>query len=222
MTMLVPEMIECALCGAENEVIVVTSTNTFGSPDLDLRPAPMMREILPYEVQRCESCGYCDNDITDLVAIAAQVIIRPDYLAQLGSDEFPELANSFLCASMIQEAAGDLSSSAWAVVRAAWTCDDDGLDAQARRCRQQACALIDRAHAVEQRLTGDDETESCLQVDVLRRAGMMDEAREKALLALYVKPEDQIATVLRYQISLVESGDTSIKKLSDALPSLDA
>lgn len=37
---------KCAVCGKESEQITLASTNTFGSPDLDLRPPEMKRSTM--------------------------------------------------------------------------------------------------------------------------------------------------------------------------------
>lgn len=65
MTTTFPQTIKCAICGASNEVFVLGSTNSFGSPDLDLRPPGMARNNLPIEIQTCSNCGFSAHDISD-------------------------------------------------------------------------------------------------------------------------------------------------------------
>ena len=49
----------CFVCGKESSVTVMASTNTLGgTPDLDLRPAEMMRSTMPRWIQECPHCGY--------------------------------------------------------------------------------------------------------------------------------------------------------------------
>ena len=47
----------CAVCGAMHEYRILTSTNAFGSPDLDLRPPMMKRGTMHLWVQECPSCS---------------------------------------------------------------------------------------------------------------------------------------------------------------------
>ena len=49
---------KCAVCGKISAHFEVTSTNTFGAPDLDTRPPEMMRSTMDMWVQECPSCGY--------------------------------------------------------------------------------------------------------------------------------------------------------------------
>ncbi len=41
MTTVFPQTVKCSVCGAENEIMVVGSTNAFGPTDLDTRPPEM-------------------------------------------------------------------------------------------------------------------------------------------------------------------------------------
>ena len=36
----------CTMCGTTNNMLVIGSTTTFGSPDLDLRPAELYRSSM--------------------------------------------------------------------------------------------------------------------------------------------------------------------------------
>ncbi len=56
MTTIFPQRVKCIICNAENEIFNLGSTNSFGSPDLDFRPAGMARYTLIYEVQTCIKC----------------------------------------------------------------------------------------------------------------------------------------------------------------------
>ena len=51
MTTVFPQTVRCSVCGAENEMMVVASTNTFGGTmDLDTRPPEMKRSTMRKEV----------------------------------------------------------------------------------------------------------------------------------------------------------------------------
>ena len=65
MSTIVSEKYKCAMCGSTNEYNELASTNTFGSPDLDLRPAEMRRSTMPLWVQECPECGYVSKKVSD-------------------------------------------------------------------------------------------------------------------------------------------------------------
>ncbi|MBS7251264.1 MAG: hypothetical protein KIH08_11870 [Candidatus Freyarchaeota archaeon] len=115
---------KCILCGKESKQIVVISTNTVGSPDLDTRPPEMKRSTLPYWIEFCPECGFCAPDISEAPPEAAEIVRSEAYQQQLHNPEFPALANKFLCLSLILEKIGVYVGAGWCSVHAAWACDD--------------------------------------------------------------------------------------------------
>ena len=49
---------ECSVCGETTEQPVLMSTNSWGYPDLDLRPPEMQRSTMHVWIQECPHCGY--------------------------------------------------------------------------------------------------------------------------------------------------------------------
>ena len=133
---------KCALCGAISDHAELISTSYFGSPDLDGRPPPLGRWTLDTQIQNCPSCGYCAPDISEKIDGASVVVKSSSYKKQLREPELPELADAFLCFSMIMEKVGNYAKAGLACVHAAWVCDDENNDAGARRCRVKAVALL--------------------------------------------------------------------------------
>lgn len=127
MTTLYHEKKRCAVCGAQHEYTSIGSTNAFGSPDLDTRPPEMQRSTIFAWVQRCPKCGFCASNISKASDQAISVIRSEAYHEQLSDPSMPELANSFLCKSIIDETAGDYGSAAWSLIHAAWVCDDEAI-----------------------------------------------------------------------------------------------
>lgn len=118
------------------------STSESGPPDLDLRPAPMRRYSMQTWVVRCPGCGYCARSIEQAPEGVRAVVDSETYRAQLEATDAPELANSFLCQALLDEAQGRTVSAVWAAVRAAWVCDDAELEDAATTCRRRARALL--------------------------------------------------------------------------------
>eukprot|EP01084_Bolivina_argentea_P174580 302388_1 len=62
-TTLDKESSACPVCHTTSTHMIITSTNQFGSPDLDLRPPPMKRSTLSRNVQCCPNCGFCQYNL---------------------------------------------------------------------------------------------------------------------------------------------------------------
>src|SRR5512136_2743094 len=101
MTLIEPVTKKCAICGVKNKYFEVMSTNTFGYPDLDSRPSEMSRSTMNLWIQKCPRCGYCSADVSKGEPSVKDIIETEQYKAQLSNANFPELANSFLCSSII-------------------------------------------------------------------------------------------------------------------------
>jgi hypothetical protein len=167
--------VRCALCGALTRTAELTSTSSFGPPDLDLRPNGPARWALELRVQRCDDCGYCARSLGAAPPGARTTVESPVYRDVLERSRLPRLARSLFCAALVQEGAGRPESAGWRFLEAAWACDDRDARAQARICRERAAEMFARALEV-------GEAESPVAVvhtliaEVWRRAGRFDDA----------------------------------------------
>jgi uncharacterized protein (DUF2225 family) len=200
---------ECAVCGNVSDHIEVISTKALGSSDLDARPPEPERSTIAYWIQRCPSCGYCAPDIAKGDKEMSNIIESDMYKQQLRDTRFPELANSFLCWSMIQEEVAQYKIAGWTSVKAAWACDDEQNDDAARVCRDRAIILLDTARKKGQWFAGNAGTEEAVIVDLLRRSGQLDAALRMCKERLEKDPEEFIHDVLVYQIKLIEKSDVA-------------
>lgn len=217
MTTLYKERVCCSICGIEEEQTGIGSTNAFGSPDLDTRPPEMQRSTIHIWVQRCSGCGACARDLSKIDASAGDVIKNSDYSAQLKDLQFPELANSFICKSIIDEHAGDFKSATWALIYAAWVCDDTGSAAQSITCRRRAATMLRKAEANGQEVTKQPRASTAILIDLLRRADAFDEAVEVIGKTEGTASGDVIAQVIRYQKRLIEAGGRDCHTIAEAL-----
>lgn len=229
MTTLQEVDVRCAVCGTLGRKAVLTSTSSFGPPDLDLRPQGPARWALEFEVQRCDGCGYCAGSIgqapPDARTVVESVIYR-DVLRHSKS-KLPKLARSLFCAALVAEASGEAEPSAWWFLQAAWACDDKKARAQARICRERAAEMFGRALE-----TGETERPPAvmhtLVAEVWRRAGRFDKALEECAAAeaelvseTDVSPDDEdersgTATVATFVRSLAIAGDDDVRNCADA------
>lgn len=196
----------CKLCGAEASFYDVAPTNTFGAPDLDTRPPEMERSTMPYWIRRCPLCGYCAPELAKGVKRARAIVQSDDYRRQLDDDAYPELANLFLCRSIIQEQLAKYADAGWAAVHAAWVCDDEKPE-RAAGCRQRALELFERAAANGQSFMADRASERILCADLLRRCGDFDRAVSVCDEGLAAKAKGFLRQVLAYERALAAAGD---------------
>lgn len=225
----------CAVCGEVSTHPVVRSAVRHGSPDLDTRPPALERFAIDTWVQRCPSCGYCANDISEASPGAGEAVRSEAYQGQLRSGDFPKLANSFLCWSLVRERAGDFAGAGWACVHAAWVCDDaaefnmlygnvsgqqvgtrDEVTA-ARSCRRKAALLLARAREKGQRFGAQVGAEEALMADLLRRTGRFESAIRMADCGLAEKPKEMLVYILDFQKKLAGDSDAGCHTIAEAV-----
>ena len=184
MTTIRQELVTCALCGERTSVAQLNSTSSFGSPDLDLRPAEPARSSIFAWVQRCASCGYCAPSIEEETSYRQEIVASAAYRALLADADLPELARSFLCSSLIFEEFDEEAFAARNAIEAAWVCDDEKMPEGAVRCQLRALERLRESEADGDALCDDPYLEYAVIVDLLRRAGRFEDAVTEADAAL--------------------------------------
>jgi hypothetical protein len=207
----------CALCNSENEFTGIGSTNTFGSPDLDTRPPEMKRSTIFAWVQRCPNCGYCASDVRQSRPEFKAIVTGAEYRRQLNDPAYPELANSFLCKAIIDGGASDYAGATWALIHAAWVCDDADLSDEAAECRHKAADMLMTAEDHGQQVAKQEGASTAILVDLLRRSGRTADARRAIAERGTGVAEDIIVRILDFQSSLIEKSDVSCHTVSAAL-----
>jgi hypothetical protein len=215
MTTLFRETKTCFVCGNKSEHTAIGSTNSFGSPDLDLRPPEMQRSTMPHWIQRCPTCGYCAASIAEGPEIAKEIVRSPDYLAQRDDPAFPWLADNFLCSSLIQAADSKESAAGWDALHAAWTCDDQAAE-KAEFCRRKAIVLFIAARAKGQPFAKERTTEDLLLADLYRRSTQFDEVEGVCANGLAQRPHQLMAVVFLAQRQLARGRDSKRYTVADA------
>lgn len=215
MTTIFIETVKCALCSKESSVTVIGSSNTMAPPDLDLRPAEMLRSTMDFWVQRCPHCGYCAPEINKGGEEEASVARTDAYLKQLKDKTLPELANSFLCCAMLREHAKDYAKAGMMTLYAAWCCDDARKRKSAKKCRLEALRLLQQARKMGQRFARDETSEVLILVDLLRRTGQFQEALRMCEEGLENTTDEKFAAILQYQRQLITSSDTSCHTIGE-------
>src|SRR5688572_15998771 len=109
--------IRCAVCGEPARVVELTSTSSFGPPDLDLRPQGPARWALALEIQRCGACGYCAPELGKAPPGASEVVRSALFEIARARTELPATARDYVCAALVHEGVGDTARAAHAFLR---------------------------------------------------------------------------------------------------------
>lgn len=214
--------VQCANCGHTNEFMDWASTNSFGSPDLDTRPAEdyrfSMNQML---VKKCEECGYCNADIEQISENMRDVITSNLYREQLNNKEFTEKANEFLCKSILLESINEIEQSAWASLHAAWNCDDSDKYVQSKYCRKNAIRLFQLANTIAPLNFEKQGEYPALLIDLLRKTEQFEEAHKICNLRLEKEDDEIIRKVLFYQNQLIDVKDVKTYTIENAIEYYD-
>lgn len=159
---------KCAVCGIESSQTILMSTNTFGgTPDLDLRPAEMMRSTMCWWIQECPHCGYVSGSLDDKPKVSPEWL-KSESFASCGGRKFEsELAKRFYKQYLINVEAQDEEGAFYAALHAAWACDDASDTENAIHCRKCALAELEKMHEPDEELI-------VVKTDLLRRTEQFD------------------------------------------------
>ena len=210
--------VTCAVCGETSTFPVLNSTNSMGYADLDTRPPEMQRSTMPMWVQRCPGCGYCSSDISYADKGVKEIVESDEYQTQLSDPAFPELADTFLCKAIIDEAQESHSLAGWDCLHAAWVCDDAGSES-ASTCRLRAIGFFQTGMEEQQEIFEDPEPGAvyAFLADILRRAGAFDRARDACQAGLEEEPEGMTADLINFQLALINNSDSACHTLEEVL-----
>ena len=210
MSTFMPVECKCAICGAVNAYRVVASTNSFGSPDLDLRPAEMQRSTMPSWIQECPSCGYVAYEVSDSSCVTKEWLRSGRYLSCDGINFSSGLAVQFYKLYLISLEDKKIRNAFSAIHRAAWACDDELDKENAITCRKKAIALIDEL-MIDQDTNKD--TLLLIKADLLRRAMLFEQ-----LITEYssVQFQDKLLNqILAFQIQKARQKDPYCYRLDN-------
>lgn len=201
----------CAVCGVTHRYRILTSTNAFGSPDLDLRPPQMRRSTMPLWVQECPSCGYTAEDVSDPMQIPRAFLDSAEYRTCGGIRFEDPLAGRFFRQHLILLREQKHFKAFLAMLHAAWVCDDADDAESAVRCRDIAAELLEMYILPAERR----EEHLLLYADVLRRAGHFDKLIDK--LSGAGLDNELHRKILDFECVLAEKKDAACYTVEDAV-----
>lgn len=199
---------KCGCCGKNVRVMELGSTNSFGSPDLDLRPPEMRRSAILRSIQYCNNCGYAawnlkeripqTDKLNDILFESiddsdnAQIFERAAKIAHLNGSDEEEVVFLYLCA--------------------AWCADDKRDTPQSVLMRKKILEICNWSAVVN--------PERLLQlIDIARRAGEFETASK--LLEQFSKCELEnplLKKIAEFQKSLLDADDVSCYTVEEVRP----
>jgi len=213
MTTMFPVDEKCAVCGAVQEFMAIGSTNAFGSPDLDLRPPQMQRGTMPQWIQECPVCGYVSGSISDKKGKVTKKWLASEEYRNCDGIEFRSfLAERFYKFYKISLLNKKTKSAFFAILHAAWACDDARDRKNAVRCRNLAVPLADRLLAEKGENT---DNLKLMKTDILRRSGHFE-----TLLAEYAGCKfnnDIMDKILAFQLKKAAQKDVKCYTVKQAV-----
>ncbi len=177
------------------------------APDLDMRPGEPTRSSLRDWVQTCGGCGGVAEDLAALPSAARTVVESEAY--RLLSTTAAEETLPFRRAALIAAAAGDIAGQAEALLQAAWAAEDAAMMTEAATLRGEVAALWGESAEGELALR---------RLDVLRRAGLLDQAAAWADAIEGRVHEDVGRSILTFQKRRIAARDIGRHLISSALP----
>lgn len=200
---------KCAVCTKTSPQNVVTSTSTFGYPDLDLRPSEMRRSSMFAWLQECPHCGYVAGDIEDELCAADDFLKGDEYLTCRGYGFKSDLSKRFFRRFLIFEAENDFRSQFFSLLHCAWACDDaqDGLAVDVRKLALKTIDCVDAESGEE------EDNLKLIRADLLRRSLQFDE-----LIGEFkdVSFEDELKNdVIAFQLELAVKKDSACYTMED-------
>ena len=201
--------VKCSVCGKSSKQTILLSSNRFGAPDLDLRPPQMMRGTMRWWIQECPRCGYVAKSLDDKTNVTSKWLQSAEYRACNDIDFSSSLAKRFYRHYLISEKQRNVNDAFYAVLHAAWACDDTGDTENAVRCRTLALNELEKMIASGP----SNEDFLVLKADLLRRTGAFD-----ALIEEYQNKafsSDLLNRIIAFQIAKAKLGDTACYTVAD-------
>jgi hypothetical protein len=211
------EEVECCVCEQVSSHMIIGSTNSFGYPDLDTRPPEMQRSTIYHLVQRCPSCGYCAPDLSECKTDVSEIVATDKYQYIIADTQMPKVAASFLALSYIKQKQGQFADSAWRSIHASWICDDKNNYEESVKCRKQAISLISMANSHAQTIANQTGLSEIITIDLMRRAGMFEEALKLAEFTKTKEIEEIIIKVIKYEEKLIAQKNIESHTISESL-----
>ena len=208
MTTIKPVHITCAICGTESVQNVLASTNQMGYADLDLRPPPMARYTLEYQIQECPSCRYCAPDLTKAHENGALIIQSDEYIECISDTSAPDLVRRFLSYAHYMKLHKNFQEAFFANLKASWVCDDKGIAKTGSQCRRKAIEYLLLCKMQGDLIWEEPGLYELVLANLYRRTATFHEGMEIVLAGALKATDPVIKSALEFTGSLIDRWDT--------------
>ena len=208
------DTVKCYVCGKESKQVVLGSTNSFGSSDLDLRPPEMMRGTMEYWAHECPYCGYIAKNIDLDTVVTEAWLARVEFINANNIEFESELAKRCYKEYLINLEDENIYKAFAVILNAAWACDDAQDIGNAVLCRNLALDLIDELIEKE-----DDPSTLMLQkIDLLRRSNQFNKVLGE--FSGIFMDKDLLQDILDFQLEKVKNHDNACYTIEDVKKSI--
>ena len=171
-------------------------------------PCPSLATAIKISgIQVCSSCAAAAPALADLPAAAGPVVKSDEY--RLLSTTSLEETLPFRRWALICERLGDRAQQAEALLQAAWAADDAAAMTEAATLRGEVAGLWADTTDVETGLR---------RLDVMRRAGMFEQAEAWAAELAARQPDELARAIVGFQRARIAGRDIGRHLISSALP----
>ena len=163
-------------------------------------------------VQECPGCGYVASSIEKKTTVGLEFLKSQEYLSCDGICFKSTLADRFYKQHMICLRENNKTAAFFALLHAAWACDDNGDKDNAIKCRTLSLPLVSELIDTDEE---NRDTLMLVKTDIMRRAGRFDELRSEYASVCF--NDDLLNSILAFQLSLAEKGDDGCYRVADAV-----
>ena len=198
----------CSKCGEIHKYQVLSECHCDCSLLLDSRPCYGYQNTMGFWLQECD-CGYVSVDISIDNGASPDLLHSIEYYTCNGVEFESCLAERFYHYYLIMKAQKNAFDAFYALLRAAWCCDDVRDEENAMICRKQAITLANEllAKKVPQKMEI-----YLIRLDLMRRSGQFEEVLNKYRRWHWKK---QIRILVSFQLEKAREKDTRAYCLDD-------
>lgn len=204
------EKLRCYCCGQSSEQTILMSTNSFGSPDLDQRPAGMARATAGSWLLECPFCGYVAESI-DRGDARTRAFLETAEFRAASLEPLPDpAARRFLVRAAQDAYEGNRTAAFRHTLSAAWIADDRKQASQATAFRLRAAEHLGDGpiRSIDVRLE---------LLDVLRRAASWERAAALAEELTAEGLENPFAPIVAFHRRKIAEKDNGRYTIQQAL-----
>lgn len=194
----------CAICKKEYHYQELGEIDVIGMRDLDTRPPGMLRSMQHVLLQKCPFCGYVCEDISkNNEEITIADLENEEYQNILKDKNMNFAIKKFVLRGELLKNKNHVKAG-MAYLKAAWLLDDAKHHRLSKIMRSKAIKYLELSLEQE-----ENENIRLIIVDMYRRIGMFEEAKEYAMYILSnFGLENYKVNILNYQIDLCNREDT--------------